>query len=415
MSNTPQKLQEIIRLNLEIAGIQDLDTLLEKIIETARMFVNADAGCIYIYDGEALQCRYMQNDTLGKQFILGKDLTPFSHSVSIDHSSLIGYVAGTGETLTIPDVAQWPDDASCAFDLWYDSTFNYRTQSLLIVPLRYYQDDTVGILYLMNAKDENGNIMPFSENDIPVVQIFANHVAIPIERSQTAKVRIQGLIRLLVELDDPEETEGHLQRVGAYSAETFRLWAYHKGLSQTRIEIDAETLRTAAMLHDLGKLAIPHHIRQKPEKLSVEEFAVMKQHALKGAQMLLKSSQSEYEDMAVQIAMNHHECWDGRGYPGHINPLTEQVIPGYTDKHGAVRPKHGEEIPIFGRVVAVADVYDALSCDRVHRKAVPEEEALHILRQESGTRFDPDVVDAFFSGLDAMREIARQFPDSPEK
>ncbi len=411
MSNTPQKLQEIIQLNLEVASIQDLDTLLEKILGTARSLVNADAGCIYIHDGEALQCRYMQNDTLGKQFIMAKDLTPFSHSVSIDHTSLIGYVAGTGETLTIPDVAQWSGDASCAFDLWYDSTFAYHTKSLLIVPLRYYQDDTVGILYLINARDENGNIAAFSESDIPVVQIFANHVAIPIERAQTAKVRIQGLIRLLIELDDPEETEGHLERVGAYSAEIYRLWAYQKGLSHTKIEVDAETLRTAAMLHDLGKLGIPQHIRQNPGKLSAEEFAVMKEHALKGAQMLLKSSQSEYEDMAVQVALNHHECWNGTGYPGHINPLTEQIIPGHADKNGAPPAKHGEEIPIFGRVVAVADVYDALSCNRAHRKALPKEEALNILREESGKRFDPEVVDAFFSGTDAIKEIARQFPE----
>ena len=410
MSNTPQKLQEIIQLNLEVAGIQDLDTLLEKILGTARSLVNADAGCVYIYDGEALQCRYMQNDTLGKQFILGKDLTPFSHSVSIDHTSLIGYVAGTGETLTIPDVTQWSGGASCAFDLWYDSTFTYHTTSLLIVPLRYYQDDTVGILYLMNARNGNGNITAFSESDIPVVQIFANHVAISIERAQTAKVRIQGLIRLLIELDDPEETEGHLERVGAYSAEIYRLWAYRKGLSHSKIEVDAETLRTAAMLHDLGKLGIPQHIRQKPGKLSAEEFAVMKEHALKGAQMLLKTSQSEYEDMAVQVTLNHHECWDGTGYPGHVNPLTEQVIPDHADKHGAPPAKRGEEIPIFGRVVAVADVYDALSCDRVHRNALPEEEALHILREESGKRFDPEVVDAFFSSIDAIKEIARQFP-----
>lgn len=413
MSNAPQKLQEIIRLNLEIASIQDVDTLLEKILGTARSLVNADAGCVYIYDGEALQCRYMQNDTLNKQFILGRNLTPFSHSVSIDHSSLIGYVAGTGETLTIPDVAQWPDDASCAYDLWYDSTFQYRTQSLLIVPLRYYQDDTVGLLYLMNARDEHGDIIPFPESDIPVVQIFANHVAIPIERAQTAKVRIEGLIRLLVELDDPEETEGHLERVGAYSAEIYRLWGYQQGLPQTKIEVDAETLRTAAMLHDIGKLAIPQHIRQKPNKLSVEEFTIMQQHALKGAQMLLKSSQSEYEDMAVQIALNHHECWDGSGYPGHVNPLTEQAIQEYVEEDGTIRPKRGAEIPIVGRVVAVADVYDALSCKRVHRQPVPEAEALDILRTESGRRFDPIVIEAFFSGLDAIREIGRQFSEPP--
>lgn len=411
MPNTPQKLQQIIQLNLEIARIQDIDVLLEKILSTARMLVNADAGCVYVKDGAQLHCRYMQNETLQKSFILDKNLAPLSHAVPIAHSSLTGYVASTGETLTIPDASQWPDDTPCALDRWYDETFHYHTQSLLIVPLKYYQDETVGVLYLINARNEAGTIVSFAESDIPVVQIFANHVAIPIERTQTAKVRIQGLIRLLTELDDPEETEGHLHRVGTYSAEIYRLWAYKHGLPQSKIEIDAETLRTAAMLHDLGKLAIPQSIRQKPEKLTPEEFEIVKQHTFKGAQMLLKSSQSEYEDMAVQIALNHHERWNGTGYPGYINPLTDQVFPGHAAADGKPCPKKREEIPVFGRVVAVADFYDALSCDRVHRKALPEQETLNLMRQASGTHFDPDIVEAFFSGLDTIQAIARQFPE----
>ena len=411
MANAPQKLQQIIQLNLEIARIQDLDVLLGKILSTARTLVNADAGCVYVKDGDHLHCRYMQNETLQKSFLLDKNLAPLGHTVPINHSSLLGYVASTGETLVIPDVSQWPADAPCAFDRWYDNTFHYHTQSLLIVALKYYQDDTVGVLYLMNARNDARTIIPFAESDVPVVQIFANHVAIPIERTQTAKVRIQGLIRLLIELDDPEETEGHLHRVGAYSAEIYRLWAYKQELSQTRIEIDAETLRTAAMLHDLGKLAIPQHIRQKPEKLTPEEFEIMKQHTVKGAQMLLKSSQSEYEDMAVQIALNHHERWNRTGYPGYINPLTDQVVAHHTTVDGKPCPKKGEEIPIFGRVVAVADFYDALSCNRVHRKALPQQETLNLMRQAAGTHFDPDIVEAFFSGLDTIRAIARQFPE----
>lgn len=344
--------------------------------------------------------------------MLSPDLAPpLVHIVPIDQKTLIGYVASTGEMLTIPEASQWPDDATCSFDRWYDETFRYQTHSLLIIPIKYYQDQPVGVLYLINARNEAGDIVAFFEDDIPVVQIFANHVAIPLERAKSAKMRIQSLIRLLSELEDLEETEGHLHRVGAYSAEIYRLWAYKKGLPQTKIEIDAETLRTAAMLHDLGKLAVPQHIRQKPGKLTPGEFAIMKQHTIKGAQMLLKSSQSEYEDLAVQIALNHHECWDGTGYPGHINPLTHDSLPGQAAKEGEPTPKQKEEIPIFGRVVAVADVYDALSCNRVHRQALPEKEILSILREESGKRFEPELIDAFFASLDTIRAIALQFPD----
>ena len=219
------------------------------------------------------------------------------------------------------------------------------------------------------------------------------------------------MVRLLTELDDPEETAAHVNRVGGYSAEIYKVWARKRGVPRAKIDIATETLRTAAMLHDLGKVAIPQSIRQKPAKLTEEEYEIMKQHSVKGAQMLLKSSQSEYEDIAVKIALNHHECWDGTGYPGHINPLTNQVTPGYEDGQGKPRGKKGEEIPVFGRVVAIADVYDALSCNRVHRKALKDAEVLRIIEKEAGKRFDPEMIDAFFSCLDRIRAIARQFPE----
>jgi putative nucleotidyltransferase with HDIG domain len=266
-------------------------------------------------------------------------------------------------------------------------------------------------MHLINARNDAGEVIPFSEEDLPLMKIFANHVAIPIERAQTARVRILGMIRLLTELNDPEETEIHLNRVGAYSAEIYKVWAHKKGIPYSKIETDAETLRKAAVLHDLGKVAIPQSIRQKPDKLTIEEYNIMKQHSVKGAQMLLKSSQSEYEDTAVQIALSHHECWDGTGYPGHINPLTNQVIPGYEDEQGQPRGKKGEEIPTFGRIVAIADVYDALLCHRFHRKALKEPEVLEIFKKEAGSRFDPEMIDIFFSCLDTIRAITKQFPE----
>jgi putative nucleotidyltransferase with HDIG domain len=411
MFNEPQKLQQIIDVNLEIVQVQDLDILLEKILSTARKLVNADGGCIYLKDGEELQCCHVQNDTLQKQLPPEKKLTCTKPSVSVNHTSILGYVADTGEILNIPDVSQLSDDVPYSFDSCYDATFHYHPQSLLAVPLKYYQDETVGVIYLMNAHNEAGEVIPFSEDDIPIIKIFANHVAISLERAQTARIRIQGMIRLLTELHDPEESEAHVNRVGAYSAEIYRVWAHRKEIPQTKITTDMETLRTAAVLHDLGKVAIPQNIRQKPDKLTTEEYEIMKRHTVKGAQMLLKSSQSEYEDAAVQIVLNHHEHWDGTGYPGHINPLTNQAIPGYEDEQGKPRGKKGEEIPVFGRIVAIADVYDALLCRRIYRKPLQETEVLRILEKEAGKRFDFEMVEAFFFCLDRIHAIAQRFPD----
>ena len=130
--------------------------------------------------------------------------------------------------------------------------------------------------------------------------------------------------------------------------------------------------------------------------------------------MLLKSAETNYEEIAVQIALNHHECWDGSGYPGHIDPLTGQVVSGYEDEQGKPRGKQGEEIPVFGRVVAIADVYDSLSCRRVYREALKESSVLKILERGAGRSFDSEMIDAFFFSLNTIRAIAQHFPDEAE-
>ncbi len=411
MTTNQQKLQQIIDLNLEIARIQDVDILLEKILSTARKLLNTDAGCIYIKVGEELQCRHIQNDTLQKQLASEEKLTRPTSSISVNSKSISGYVASTGKTVNISDISQLSDDVPYSFDSCYDESSHYRTQSLLVVPLKYYQNETVGVMHLINAHTETGEVTPFSEDDIPLIKLFANHVAIPIERAQMARVRIQGMIRLVTELHDPEETEAHVNRVGVYSVEIYKVWACKRGIPQAKIVMNTDILRTAAMLHDLGKIAIPQKIRQKPDKLTTEEYEIMKQHTVKGAQMLLKSSQTVYEDTAIQIALNHHERWDGNGYPGHISPLNGQIIPGHEDEQGRLRGKRGEEIPIFGRVVAIADVYDALSSRRAYRRALDETTVLTILKREAGKYFDPEMIEAFFSSLDTIRAIGQKFPE----
>ena len=135
----------------------------------------------------------------------------------------------------------------------------------------------------------------------------------------------------------------------------------------------------------------------------------MKQHVLMGAKLFL-NPQSEFDEVAGQIALNHHERWDGTGYPGHVDPSNEgQPIPGYENEEGRARGKRGKEIPLFGRVVAVADVYDALSSKRAYKDAWGEEEVLNEIQKGAGKHFDPEIIDAFFSSLDMIRAIAQRY------
>jgi putative nucleotidyltransferase with HDIG domain len=410
-----QKFQQLIDLGMEIAQVHDTDVLLGKILSAARKLVNADAGTIYIKRGNNLRFSHVQNDTLQKQLASGRKLVYSIFSLPIGHHSISGYVATTGETINIPDAYKLnTDQIPYAFDHSYDEKMKYHTQSILTVPLKNNQSQIIGVMQLINAKDENEKIIPFSEIDIPIVQTFANNATMAIERTHKTSAEILGLVRVLTELRDPEETEAHVNRVGAYSAEIYETWARKKGIEQAKIETDAEILRMAAMLHDLGKLAVPQSIREKSGKYTAEEYKIMQQHTVKGAQMLLKSAQTEYEKVAAQIALNHHEYWNGTGYPGHVNPLNGRALPGYEDKQGKPRGKIGEEIPIFGRIVAIADVYDSLLCHRAFRTAVKEIDVLKTLKSEAGERFDPEMVEAFFSCLDSIHAIAHSFPEEHE-
>ena len=165
-----------------------------------------------------------------------------------------------------------------------------------------------------------------------------------------------------------DDTGQHTQRVGHIAAELGALL----GMS----EKDVALLRRAAALHDVGKIGIPDSILLKPGKLTDEEFATMKTHTSIGS-AILAMHHTELLRLAAEIALTHHERWDGRGYPGKLL---------------------GQEIPLSGRIVAVADVFDALTHKRPYKEAWPVEQAAAEIRMQSGSQFDPEVI-AAFSGL----------------
>ena len=135
----------------------------------------------------------------------------------------------------------------------------------------------------------------------------------------------------------------------------------------------------------------------------------MKQHAFFGAR-LFANPKSEFDEAALDVILNHHERWDGKGYPGFLDPATGKPLPGFNDG-GKPRPKKGEEISVLGRVVALADVYDALSSSRSYKASWEEERVLSLIQDESGKQFDPAIVEAFFVCLEVIHVIKRQYPD----
>ena len=165
----------------------------------------------------------------------------------------------------------------------------------------------------------------------------------------------------------------------------------------------------AAMLHDVGKVAISDLILKKPAKLNEEEYEIMKSHTIKGA-MLMGDRQSNFDEIASMVALTHHENWDGTGYPGRVDIKTGKPIE--KDSKGNAITLKGEEIPIYGRVVALSDVFDALSSKRVYKDAWDMNSVLDEIKSLSGIKFDPDLVDVFFDSLPLFYSIKNRYPDS---
>lgn len=409
MLNEKQKLTQIINLGLEVAQVKDIDVLLERLLTEARQFVNADAGSIYIKEGNKLKFSYTQNETLRKKLLEGKKLIYSTFSIPINEKSIAGHAALTGKTLNIKDVYKLPDGVPYSFDRQYDEISRYRTKSMLTFPLKTHRGDVIGVLQLINALDRDKNIIPFAEEDEPFIMHFANNAAITVERAMMTRAIILRMIRM-AELRDPKETGPHVNRVASYSVEIYETWALRSGIPEKEINRNKDTLRMAAMLHDVGKVAISDVILKKPARLDTNEMEIMKQHTYLGAR-LFSDAYSDFDEVASIVALNHHEKWDGKGYPGHIDIMTGKPLPNFESGKGAALGKREEEIPLFGRIVAIADVYDALSSRRVYKESWDESKVLETLKEDSGKHFDPDLISVFFASLDAIRNIAARYLD----
>ncbi|MBN2144210.1 MAG: HD domain-containing protein [Candidatus Aureabacteria bacterium] len=388
-------------LKKEISQIKDIDSLLDRILFEARKFTASDAGSLFLVEGTKLKFSYVQNDSLFKDLTFNKHLYS-SQEMEIDDKSIAGYVALTGQTLQIEDVYDLGPDEPYSFNSTYDLASSYRTRSMLVVPLRTGENKIVGVIQLINTLQSDQTPGIYSQQHRLMAELFADQAAIAIERAKMTRAIILRMIKM-AELRDPKETGAHVNRVGAYSIEIYHQWARTRNIPEKDIKYFLDTLRIAAMLHDVGKVAISDTILKKPGKLTQEEYELMKWHTVAGHE-LFRDPTSDLDSMAADIALTHHEKWDGTGYPGHIKQDKEN--PG-----AASQGKKGERIPLAGRIVALADVYDALISKRCYKDAWPEEKVLSHIQEQSGFHFDPSLVEAFFSIYEVIKAIRDKYAD----
>jgi HD-GYP domain-containing protein (c-di-GMP phosphodiesterase class II) len=410
--------KSILRLDSELNQIQDLDLLLERILKEAREVVHADAGSIYIKETEMsggepvdiLVIKYAQNDTQQKKLPPGHKLIYSKISLPINRLTISGYCALTGELVNVPDVYKISADAPYSFNPTLDKLSNYKTTSILAIPLITADSRLLGVIQMINPKDKEGNTIPFSRNDEFLLTHFAANATVALQRAYVTRSMILRMIRM-TELRDPKETGTHVNRVAGYAVEIYEGWARRHDVPGAEREKFRNILKISAMLHDVGKVAISDVILKKPSRFTKEEYRVMQRHTIYGAG-LFDDLHSELDTVSRDIALTHHENWDGSGYPGWVDPRSKKPIKA--DSWGNPLGKKEKEIPFPGRIVALADVYDALCSRRVYKEPWTEDQVLSEIRNLRETKFDPELTDIFFEILPNIQQIQSLYPEQTQ-
>jgi response regulator RpfG family c-di-GMP phosphodiesterase len=403
-------IKKILSLESEFNRIQDMDILLERILTEARRMLQAEAGSIYIVEGDKLAIKYSQNETKQKELPPGQKLIYSIFKLNLNKKTVAGYVACTGDIVNIPDAYAIAADAPYHYDPSYDKLAGYKTGSMLTIPLKLNTGRIIGLIQIINKKNAKNEIIPFTKNDELLAMHFGNNATVALQRAQMTRAIILRMIKMSA-LRDPKETGMHVNRVAGYAVEIYERYAGIHGIPEKEVQKNRDMLRMAAMLHDVGKIAISDSILKKPGKLDPAEFDIMKGHTYLGARLFM-DKQSEFDELAAQIALTHHEKWNGQGYPGHINIATGK--PKKKDKHGNPKGLKKQEIPLWGRIVAVADVYDALSSKRVYKEKWDQDKVLEEIRALSGSSFDPELVGIFFDVLPHIKQISERYAEEKE-
>lgn len=398
--------QDILQVTEEFTQLKHVDTILDKILYESRRITNADAGSIYLAKKGELHFSYIHNDTLFCENDVNKQIYT-SYALPIDKHSIVGYAAMTGKPLTIDDAYNIPAHLPYTFNSFYDQKSGYHTTSILTIPLKSFQNKTVGVMQLINAKDSRGKIGPFNREIVKYIPLFTNSAASIIERGLMTRELVLRMARMS-KMRDPAETGAHVKRVAAFSAEIYHQWARNKNIESSEIKHNKDLIRMACMLHDVGKVAIPDNILKKPSRFTSDEFAVMKWHTIYGA-ALFSNSTSELDLLCKDIALHHHQRWDGSGYPGKVSEDLSSVTELCTE------PLAGEDIPIAARIATLADVLDALGTKRIYKSPWPDEKILAFISDEKGRQFDPEVVKAFMEILDTIWAIRQKFRETDEE
>ncbi|MFO0783821.1 MAG: response regulator [Phycisphaerales bacterium] len=409
-----EKFAEVSVRGTKLGRAQDLNEVMHRTLHHARGFTDADAGTIWVVEDGKLRFAYAQNDTLEARMQPGARLPLQDLKLPVDNQSIAGYVAISGQSLRVDDVYALSPSLPYQFDRRWDETTGYRSRSMLVAPLRGAQDETLGVLQLINARGHgrNGAQLAFTQSDQSALELFAGMASVAYERARLVRGVIMRTIAT-AEMRDPTETGAHVERVAEYAIAIYDVWAQRHGLDEQERLRGRDELRIAAMLHDVGKVAIPDQILKKPGKLSDEEYARMQTHVLAGGRLFAEPA-TPYDEAVLQVALHHHERWDGKGYPGRFTRAQLREMSSEMDALPPAERLRGEEIPLFARIVSVCDVYDALTSRRRYKEPWDDAKVRAFFEAESGKAFEPEIVDIALSLWSYFQSVRERYPSATE-
>jgi len=362
--NSDELLSFIFERIGQIAMLNDNEKLLVALAKMGRDIVFADRCTIWILDKEKKQLWSKVSHGLKSVFIPSD-------------SGIVGASVQEGKPIILNDVYQ---DERFNHDI--DEASGYKTNTMMVIPTYNRENEVMGAIQVINKKD-NGL---FTQKDLDHLMLASTYISETIkstfllEEIDATQREILHIIGIMGE-SRSEETALHVKRVSKYAY----ILAKEYGLSEEM----CTTVRDVSPLHDIGKIAIADDVLKKPGKLDIEEKEHMMTHVEQGYHML-KDSKGILLQAAATVAYEHHEKYDGSGYP---------------------RQLKGEEIHIFGRIVALADVFDALSSNRVYKKAWEPQRAQSLIKEERGKHFDPKLVDIFMEKRTEFFAIAEELKD----
>jgi len=350
----------LLRLGRSIAAQTDIERLIEVIAQETKMALNADRCTVFLYDKE--------KNELWSKVALGMNSQEIRFPAN---QGLAGHVITTGETLNIQDAYK------CEyFNPEIDKQTGYHTQSILCMPIRNLEHKIIGVFQILNK--EGGKY--FTNEDEDLLVAIGSNASIALENANLFAKQLQmieeqqksftSFVNTLATSIDARDkiTAGHSQRVTYYTS----IIAREMGFSQEKIE----TFEKAALLHDIGKIGVHDDVLFKEGRLTDEEYKRIQKHAEITSEILNQMYFTENLKDVPEIASSHHEKYDGTGYFKH---------------------RSGDKIHIGGRILAVSDVFDAITSKRHYRDRMDIAKVLKILQEGSGSHFDPNIIDVFFN------------------